>query len=162
MAEEKLPDHIRDRVRTLLMEDGWSLRQQSFPRTVWAFIAEDSLGRKIAVGQNTDREDQVVIQGAVAISETTTSRIAQLPEDERNNFLWDLRFELLRTNLEFSGVQFPLKHIEVTERIFLDALTKDVLIQRTSEVRKGVLMIQWMIQRKFAEQPPRRQLGFQK
>jgi hypothetical protein len=162
MAEERLPDHIKERVRTLLMEDEWSLRQESFPRTIWAFIAEDLLGRKIVVGQNIDREDQIVIQGGVTLDEITTNRIEQLPEDERNNFLWDLRFELLRTNLEFSGIQLPLKHIDVSERIFLDALTKDTLIQRASEVRKGVLMIQWMLQRKFAEQPSRRQLGFQK
>jgi hypothetical protein len=162
MAEERLPEHIKERVQTLLMEDEWSLRQESFPRTIWTFIAEDRLGRKIVVGQNIDREDQIVIQGAVTLDEITTNRIDQLPEDERNNFLWDLRFELLKTNLEFSGIQFPLKHIAVSERIFLDALTKDALIQRTSEVRKGVLMIQWMLQRKFAEQPPRRQLGFQR
>lgn len=162
MADERLPERIRERVRTLLMEDGWSLRQQSFPQTIWAFVAEDPLGRRIVVGQNVGREDQIVIQGAVSLDEVTTNRIAQLPEDERNNFLWDLRFELIRTNLEFGGIHLPLKRISVSVRVFLDALTKDTLIQRASEVRKGVLIIQWMLQRKFAQQPPRKQLGFQR
>ena len=162
MAEKTTPDHIKERIREILMEDEWSIRQESFPQTIWALVAEDRLGRKIIVGQNVDREDQIVIQGAVIFDEATTNRIAQLPENERNDFLWNLRFELLRTNLEFKGIELPLKHIDVSERLFLDAITKDSFIQRTSEVRKGVLAIQWMTQRRLAEQPPRRQLGFQR
>ena len=162
MADERLPERIRERVRTLLMEDEWSLRQESFPQSIWAFVAEDRLNRKIVVGQTVDREDQLIIQGAVTLNQATTDRIAQLPEDERNNFLWDLRFELLRTNLEFEGIQNPLERVQVSERIFLDALTKDTFLQRTSEVRKGVIIIQWMLQRKFVEQPSQRQLGFQR
>ncbi|GAG02639.1 unnamed protein product, partial [marine sediment metagenome] len=88
--------------------------------------------------------------------------IGRLAEDERNNLLWDLRFELVRTNLEFSGISLPLKRVEVIERLFLDALTKDSLLQRASEVRKGVLIVIWMLARRFAQQPPPRQVGFQR
>lgn len=162
MAEETLTSRIKEKVHDWLMEDGWSLRQESFPQAIWAFVAEDRLGRKIVVGQNADKEDQVIIQGAVIFDEKTTNKIAQLPEDERNNFLWELRFELLKTDLEFSGIEIPLKSIQVSERIFFDALTKDSFLQRASQVRKGVLIIQWMMLKKFAQQPPRKQLGFQK
>ena len=162
MAEKATPDHIKERIREILMEDGWSLRKKSGSGIIWAFAAEDRLRIRIGVGQSVGKEDQVVIEGVVTLGEATTNRIAQLPEDERNNFLWDLRFELLRTNLEFKGIQLPLKRVGVSERIFLDALTKDAFLQRASEIRKGVLIINWMIQRKFAQQPPRKQLGFQR
>jgi len=162
MIAEMLPKQIKEQIQTWLMEDEWSLRQQAPEQGLWAFIAEDQLGRKIIVGQRASREDEIIIQGAVNISDDTTDRISRLTEDERNNLLWDLRFELVRTNLEFTGIDLPLKRVEVIERLFLDAMTKDSFLQRASEVRKGVLIVIWVLARKFAQQPPPRQVGFQR
>lgn len=162
MATKTPSKQIRERIQTWLMEDEWSVRQATSEQSLWAFVAEDQFGRKIIVGQRKGKDDQVVIQGAVNIDDNTTDRISRLSEDERNNFLWDLRFELVRTNLEFSGISLPLKRVEVIERLFLDALTKDSFLQRASEVRKGVLIVIWMLARRFAQQPPPRQVGFQR
>jgi hypothetical protein len=162
MAEKTTPDHIKERIREILMEDGWSVREESTPKAIWAYIAENRARIKIVVGQKIDREDQIVIQGSVSPDDIIANKMAQLPEDERSNFLWDLRFELLRTDLEFSGIEMPLKRVEVSTRIVLDALTKDTFLLRTSQVRKGMLVIIWMIAKKFAQQPPQRQLGFQR
>jgi len=162
MASEMVSKQIKERIQTWLMEDGWSLRQETPEQSLWAFVAEDEFGRKIVVGQRAGKEDEVVIQGAVNIGDDTTDRIGRLSEDERNDLLWDLRFELVRTNLEFSGISLPLKRVEVIERLFFDALTKDSFLQRASEVRKGVLIVIWVLARKFAQQPPPRQVGFQR
>ncbi|MGD9117297.1 MAG: DUF2299 family protein [Dehalococcoidia bacterium] len=162
MTTEMSSAQIREKIRTWLMEDGWSLRQDMPKQGLWAFIAEDQFGRKIVVGQRENKEDEIVIQGAVNIDDDTTDRIGRLTEDERNALLWELRFELVRTNLEFSGISLPLKRVEVLERVFLDALTKDRFLQRTSEVRKGVLIVIWVLSRKFAQPPPPRQVGFQR
>lgn len=162
MTTEMPPNQMKEQVRAWLMEDGWSLRQETPRGSIWAFVAEDQFGRKIVVGQRAGKEDEVVIQGAVNIGDDTTDRIGRLVEDERNSLLWDLRFELVRTNLEFSGIDIPLKRIEVVERIFLNALNKDCFLQRASEVRKGVLIVLWILARKFAQQPPPRQVGFQR
>jgi len=162
MVKDVQSGDAKEQIQKWLMEDGWSLRQESGKEAVWAFVGEDRLGRKVVVGQNIGREDEVILQGTVRFDEATTDRIAQLREDERNDFLWDLRFELLRTDLEFAGVEAPLKEIRVTERIFFDALTKDTFLQRVAEVRKGVLAVIWMVNRRFAQPPPPKQLGFQK
>ena len=160
MTDEISHNAIKEKIRTWLMEDGWSLRIEPSKDAIWAFVAEDGGKRKIVVGQTVGREDNVIIQAAVDVDDEIRNKLAQLPEDERNNFLWDLRFELIRTNLEFSGIQIPLKRIEVIERLFLDALTKDAFLQKASEVRKGVLIVLWMVARKFAQKPQQRQLGF--
>jgi len=162
MAIKMSPNQIKDQVRTWLMEDGWSLRQETPPKSLWAFVATDQFGRKIVVGQRINKEDEVVIQGAVNMDDDTTDRIGRLTEDDRNNLLWDLRFELVKTNLEFSGIALPLKRVEVVERIFLDGLTKDCFLQRASEVRKGVLIVIWLLARKLGQSPPPRQMGFQR
>ena len=162
MASEMSPKQIKERIQTWLMEDGWSLRQETPDQSLWAFVAEDQFGRKIVVGQRAGKDDEVVIQGAVNIDDDTTDRIGRLSEDERSNLLWDLRFELVRTNLEFSGISLPLKRVEVIEKLFLDALKKDSFLQRASEVRKGVLIVMWVLSRRFAQQPLPRQVGFQR
>jgi len=162
MATKMSPDQIKDKVRTWLMEDGWSLRQEAPSKGLWTFVATDQFGRIIGVGQRKNKEDEVIIQGAINIDDDTNDRIMRLTEDDRNNLLWDLRFELVQTNLEFSGISLPLKRIEVVERIFLDCLTKDCFLQRTSEVRKGVLIVMWLFARKLGQPPPAKQMGFQR
>ncbi len=102
----------------------------------------------------------MIIKGAVAFDEVATKKISQLPEDERNDWLWDLRFELLRADLEFRSIEIPLKRVEVVGRICFDALAKDAFINKVSQARKGVLIIVWVLARKVAERPPRKELGF--
>jgi hypothetical protein len=163
MTTNKSPKDLEDKIRTWLMEDGWSLRKETPQGGLWAFVADDGRGRKIVVGQNANREDAIILQGGINIDDNTSREIDKLPEGERNDFLWDLRFALLRTNLEFSGITLPLKRIELMERIVIDApLTKDCFVQRTSEVKKGVLLVLWMLSRKFAQQIPNQQMGFQR
>ena len=162
MATKMSPDQIKDKVQTWLMEDGWSLRQETPSMGLWTFVATDQFGRVIAVGQRKNKEDEVIIQGAINIGDDTNDRIMRLTENGRNNLLWDLRFGLVQTNLEFSCIGITLKRIEEVERIFLDALTKDCFLQRASEVRKGVLIIIWLFARKLGQPPPPKQMGFQR
>jgi hypothetical protein len=160
MADNITSSNIRDLVQKWFMEDGWSVGVDTPPDATWALVADDGQGRKVVTGQRTGREDQLLIQGAIVFDDVISNKVSQLPEDERNNWLWDLRFELVRTDLEFSGVQLPLKRVEVMGRICFDALTKDAFLQKVSQVRKGVLMVGWMLARKFVQQPPREELGF--
>lgn len=162
MPTKMSSNQIKDKVRTWLMEDGWSLKQETPPAGLWAFVATDQFGRIIGVGQRKDKEDEVVIQGAISIGDDTNDRITRLTDHDRNDLLWDLRFELVKTNLEFIGIALPLKRIEVVQRIFLDGLTKDCFLQRTSEVRKGVLIVIWLFARKLGQPPPPTQMGFQR
>ena len=62
MATKMSPDQIKDKVQTWLMEDGWSLRQETPSMGLWTFVATDQFGRVIAVGQRKNKEDEVIIQ----------------------------------------------------------------------------------------------------
>lgn len=163
MANQTPTNGMKDTVHKWLMDDGWKVGKRTFPEATWAFIAEDNFGRKIVIGQKPDRQDELLIQAQVNISDDDRTKLDQLPEDERNNFLWDLRFELLRTDLDFKGVELPLKNIEVMLRISADTLTitKDTFRQGIQRVTRGII-IQWMFMRKFAQQPPQKQVGFLK
>ncbi len=60
------------------------------------------------------------------------------------------------------GIEVPLKRVEVMGRICFDALSKDAFLQKVSQVRKGILIVIWILAKKFATQPPRKELGFQR
>ena len=162
MADTITSSNIRDLVQKWFMEDGWRVGVESSPDATWALVADDGRGRKVVVGQRQGRDDQLLFQAAVIIDDVTSGKINGLSESERNDLLWDLRFELLRTDLEFMGVEVPLKRVEVMGRICFDALSKDAFICKVSQVRKGILIVIWMLARKFATQPPRKELGFQR
>ena len=153
------PEKVQDMVRTWLMQDGWSLRQESFKGDLWAYVAEDRYGRKISVRHKAEEGDVLVIQASMDFGEVA-GRIDQLPEGVRNALIWELRFELLRSDLEFSGVRVPLKEIVVARLLFLDALTKDTFLHRASQVRKGILAIQWILAKKLTSPLEIRQMGF--
>lgn len=160
MTKKSPSNNIEDKVHGWLMEDGWKLQKHTVPDASWAFIAEDPSIRKIVVGQKVGRDDQLLLQAAVIPDENVATQLDQLDEDERNNFLWDLRFELLRAGIDFDGVTVPLKQVAVMMRISTDALTKDTFVQRLGQVHKGVILIQWMIARKFAKPETHKEIGF--
>lgn len=160
MTNKSPSDDVKDKVHGWLMEDGWKLLKHTLPDASWAFVAEDPYNRKIVVGQKVGREDQLLMQARVTPDEDVTTQLDQLSEDERNSFLWDLRFELLRADLDFNGATIPLKRVEVMKRICTDALTKDAFVQRLGYVHKGVVIVQWMIARKFAKPAAHKEIGF--
>ena len=46
-------------------------------------------------------------------------------------------------NVDFVGVAEPLQDVILTQRIYLDGLTKDAFIQRFITVRNAVIAVIW-------------------
>ena len=46
-------------------------------------------------------------------------------------------------NVEFVGVAEPLQEVILTQRMYLDGLTKDTFIQRFLTVRNAVIAVIW-------------------
>lgn len=61
MTNKTPTNGIKDAVHKWLMDDGWKVGKRTFPEAAWAFIAEDNLGRKIVIGQKSDRQDELVM-----------------------------------------------------------------------------------------------------
>lgn len=150
---------VRKTIQEWLIGDHWSVRDEPQDDAIWSFLAEDRLGRKIIVGQRVGSEDSLIIQASINFGDAS-DKIAQLPSNDRERFLWDLRFGLLRTDLEFGGIEIPLERVNVGIRIFFDSLTKSSFFHRVSQVRKGLILVQWMVADRLVEEPP--QIGFER
>ena len=136
-------DETRDKVQNWLMSEGWQIAEPTHPEFAWLIRAEDGGERRILVGQNKAREDRIHLEANVRISDDHRKQFESLPEDKRREVLWNLRFRLLQMNVDFVGVAEPIQDVILTQRIYLDGLTKDAFIQRFLTVRNAVIAVIW-------------------
>ena len=138
-------DATRDKGQNWLMSEGWQISEQPHPDLAWLIRAEDAAQRRILVGQNKARQDQIHLEARVNITDEHRKKFESLPGDRRREILWKLRFRLLSMNVEFAGVAEPMQAVLLTQRIYLDDLTKDAFIQRFLIVRNAVIAVIWSI-----------------
>ena len=138
-------DATRDKVQKWLMSEGWQISEQTHPDMAWLIRADDAGGRRILVGQTKARQDHIHLEAVVDVSEEHRKMFESLPEERRREILWNLRFQLLFMNVDFAGVADPMQAVVLTQRIYLDGLTKDAFIQRFLVVRNAVIVVIWSI-----------------
>jgi hypothetical protein len=141
--KDQSTETTRDKVQNWLMSEGWQIAEPTHPEFAWLIRAEDAGERKILVGQNKAREDRVHLEANVKISDDHRKLFESLAADKRKEILWNLRFQLLQMNVDFVGVAEPLQDIILTQRIYLDGLTKDAFIQRFLTLRNAVIAVIW-------------------
>ena len=142
-AKEQSVEATRDKVQNWLMNEGWQIAEPTHPDFAWLIRAEDGGERRILVGQNKTREDRIHLEANVRISDDHRKQFESLSEEKRREILWNLRFRLLQMNVDFVGVAEPIKDVILTQRIYLDGLTKDSFIQRFLTVRNAVIAVIW-------------------
>jgi hypothetical protein len=143
--KEQKMEVTRDRVQNWLMSEGWQIAEQPHPDLAWLIRAEDAGGKRILVGQGKVREDMIHLEARVNLADEHRQKFESLPEDKRRDILWRLRFRLLMMNVDFAGVAEPMQAVVLTQRIYLDGLTKDTFIQRFLIVRNAVIAVIWSI-----------------
>lgn len=160
-TSDQMIENIRQQIQGWLMEERWSIAETSTPATIWAMIATDPLGRNIVIAQNQNHTDQVILHASVNVNESHRAALAALSPEDRANFMWDLTIALLKTNAGYVLQGDPLEGAVLEQRIYYDALTKDELLRRVSQVLKVLILVVVMVRQMSAEIPSSRQLGFQ-
>ena len=143
--KEQNMEATRDNVQNWLMSEGWKISEQPHPDLAWLIRAEDAAERRILVGQDKIREDQIILEARVNVGDDHRKKFESLPDERRREILWKLRFRLLLMNVEFVGVADPMEAVVLTQRIYLDGLTKDAFIQRFLIICNAVIAVIWSI-----------------
>lgn len=152
---EQIWGATRENVQGWLMSEGWRITEQPHPSMTWLIRAEDASQRKILIGQSKTRPDHLHLEGSVHVSDDHRKRFESLPEAKRRDALWELRFRLLAMNVEFAGVAEPMQGVVITQRIYLDGLTRDIFLQRFLTVCNAVVAVIWsMIKDLEGIEPP--------
>lgn len=152
-----MSDHVsqelKDKVQKWLTEEGWTLQEAPAQDFFWAFVASNPSGLKINVAQPNGRSDQFIVRVGCDIHDAQ-SHLAKLPQKELDEFIWDLRFELLRSEVEFDGLDMPLQRVSISRTIYSDGLSKNSFAETLGKVLRGVMVVIWMLRRKFGDSIP--------
>jgi hypothetical protein len=149
---------IQNKIKEWLVTEGWQVLSEAKQGFQFALIADDGKGRKLVVAQVAQRPDRITIESAIVLSDQHANQFRGLPENKRQDFLWDLRFDLLHMDVEFRGLEDPLRQVMLAQPVFYDVLDKASFMQRFSDVRKATLLVLWKIARLMQEPPPK--IGF--
>lgn len=148
--EDRYPK--RARVKEWLSTE-WDLSEIYDPNTSWIVQATNKTaaadGQAFVVLQTTIFPDQILIQGSAEVVPEMQEQLIAMPAAERREFLWDLRFGLLKLGVEFTGVVDPLELVMIRKTIWDDGLTKDVFMTRVDDVNSAVVFVIWMLQRRL-------------
>ncbi len=117
-------------------------------------MAEDRHKRRLLISQQRGHEDRVLLEARVVPTPEQADKLAALPEWQANDLMWDMRLELSRMGIDFQGVTLPLKRVVLTEALYFEgaldgALAKDTFFQRVEQVRRGIAMVQFLLQRRL-------------
>jgi hypothetical protein len=142
----------RARVKDWLSTE-WSLSDIYDPNTHWIVQATNkdakAGGQSFVVLQTTVFPDQLLIQGSVEVVPETQKQLAEMPDADRRDLFWEIRFGLLNQGVEFTGVAEPLELVMIRKSIWDDALTKDCFMARIDEVNSAVIFVLWTLQRRL-------------
>ena len=147
----------REQVRSWLEELGWVVQDQPAVKGLaWRLSAKHRGGGQSLVAlQPSDRPDIVVLGGSVVPGGPHPQQLAALDARVMRDFLWDLRFELLRQHYQFQIEGPGLKRVALNRTLYWDeGVRRSQFYRAVEEIHHGVLTVQWMIQRLLDESPP--------
>jgi hypothetical protein len=145
----------RDRALSWLAALGWTVQQKSVPGTSWLLRAEDGLGHHISVSQSAANPEVVAVGGAVQPSAEHATGLEALAATELNDFLWNMRFELLRMRVEFVIEGPGLKRIAVKKTLLWDnEMTRNRFLDSAQDVQRAIIAVVWLIRRRLEEPNP--------
>jgi len=144
---------LENKIKRWLTEEGLLGQIVDDENANFHFIVNYPEDHVIDVIQPKDKEDLVLVACATSVSPEHLSKIRELSESKREEFLWQVRFSLNKFLVDFQ-LEHPRNILEsylVTDEIYDDALTKDRLISTIKKVFKAKLHVLWLIQKKFGE-----------
>lgn len=147
-SQDRNSEQTRRRVQQWMMDMGYSVKQESAAGTQWVLMATlpDNIG--FAVVQEPNKPDRMVVQAGLDISPEHQGLILELSPEERRAFMWDIRFGLLATSVEFKMEGEPLARIAIGKPLYLEGLNKNTFAQSAQEVRCAALLVLWKLNQK--------------
>ncbi len=149
MSNQDLSENLKSKVHNWLKEEGWELQEVAQPKFSWAFVVERT-GLNLDVAQQEGKSDQCIVRIAVNLV-AAKSALTKLSQDEVDELIWQLRFELARQEVEFEGVKSPLAKVAIYRAIYSDGLTKNSFADTLGKVLRASMILQWLLTRRLGK-----------
>ncbi len=137
-----------------MARENWTVKPRTREGVIWTLMAEDRHKRRLLISQQHGHEDRVLLEARVVPTPEQAEKLEALPVGQANDLMWDMRLELSRMGIDFQGVTLPLKRVVLTQALYFEgaldgALAKDTFFQRVEHVRRGIAMVQFLLQRRL-------------
>ncbi len=138
-----------------LQRSGWSVVPAQEDGAAWSLSAEIRDEPGVMVTQNAGDPYSIIVHSAFDIGEVAEAQIGAWPADKRRGFIIDLQIELLRIDIEFLGIEEPLKTIRVLREIYAP-FTRSGLLRTIRRVRNSghLVALRLMQQLRLGEAAP--------
>jgi hypothetical protein len=140
-------------IEAWLLAEGYTLNKLSHENTQWLLEARDPDNRPFLIGLQKTPEDQIRIQATLSFDPGAQSRFTALSKEDRDNYLWEVKFRLLQMGLNFTGFGDPMQQVAVVKSLYLDGFNKNLFIHTLETVRNALLVVLWSFHRELAEDP---------
>ncbi len=152
MTASSTAEGVRERISRWLAGEGWSISELRHQQTRWLLRAQDQQQGVLLVGRSKEPEDQLRLQADITIDPAHREKLGEMPEKQKDEMLWRLRFSLLEMNLQFTGLSATPERISVFRHLYLDGLNKNMFMDALGRVRSAVLMVIWSFRRELDPQ----------
>ena len=153
-------EDVQKKLQNWLVEEGYTVKLEDTPQTYFVIVSQHPVGVPVVVAQELRSKDCIQVTGRLTINEADMQRLRELPEKERIDFFWDLRFSLITNQVQFmfepAGAEFPDK-ITVMSRIWYDGLTKDRFMASVQRIVDGTLLTVFKFRQKFGAPAPKKE-----
>jgi hypothetical protein len=158
MTKQETDETMR-KVLNWLTEEGIYRDKISDEQANYHFKIESPTGsgRIADIVQPKQRDDLILVISGVSLAKEHSDGLKSKSKKEREDILWDMRFELLFRNSDFSMIPSAeeLQTIQFIRPLHFEGLTKNVLMDAIREDWKCHLFVVWKMQRLFGAAPPK-------
>lgn len=134
-------ENVESLVRLWLDNFRFGVRNDPVQEALFRLIVTTDGGTRIIVGRpRGDLSGYVIIRSEIVFGAEDQRIIAALPTEQVNRTMEEIRLELARAKVGYSGLAQPLGTVALFKRIPIgDALTEDSLIARIEEIEAAFL-----------------------
>ena len=95
---------------------------------------------------NKDKNDSLMVGAQPKFTQLDIQTFSMLPHDKRSEFFQDLRYTLLKINIEYVVYPSPpskIEFVQIMKPVYFDGLTKGKLFNTTLLVRRAIELTKW-------------------
>jgi hypothetical protein len=149
----------QEKLQKWLVEEGYTVKLKDDPQAYFTLVTEHPTHVVLNVLQPLRSKDSILVVGRLPFPEEYVAKLRALPEKERVNFLWGLRFDLIANQVQFqlqpNGVD-PTA-IVVLNTVWYDGLTKDRAMTAVQHIADATLLVMWKFQQLFGSLAPKQE-----
>jgi len=138
------PENIEGKVREWLDAFGLTVRklpEKDAPDAFFALVVTFSSGAGVIVARPTERPRYLVVQVNLGVNEVHQKAFGELTEEKQKRLIRQIRSEMSRARVGWSGIGMPLTTIRLIDRlpITLD-LTESAFIAKLEAMEHGTIL----------------------